>query len=300
MRKVGKWGAPSSATPTLLLLEEPEPADSFAPKMFLARTSAALEASLSSHAFVYLLSISFATTWALMFVNGARDEFLRSDHNTMRWVSAIARGTGSTLNISTASVIFVCSRLFLTVLRETPLITVFPVDALFPTCHIVIGYVIFLSAFVHSAAHIIRMIVLKPWMWGFRKSNMAFGTGFSLLILLVLMVSFAHRRMRRKHFRTFHNVHISSAILFYVVLIFHGLHNGEFVTLKFLALPITLYSADRIMRWWKVSEHRLVATGVNTSQRGNVMRLRLPRPFSYKSGQYAGTLLFLFTLFSRT
>lgn len=262
--------------------------------MFLSRTSAALEASLSSHAFVYLISVTFAITLALIFLNGARTEFRLTDHKEMRWVAAIARGTGSTLNITTSMALFVCSRLLLTVVRSTPLIFVFPVDVLFPVCHVFIGYFVFLTAIIHSVAHIIRMIVMKSWEAGFGEPNMAFATGLALLIVLIVIVAFAHRWVRKRHFHIFHIVHSFFAILFYALLLFHGLHNGEFMSYKFLMLPMALYAAEVIMRRWKVRKYCFNDKRVSTSQRGAVMRIQLPRSFSFKPGQYAGKFYSLF------
>lgn len=57
--------------------------------------SARCESFLSSHAFILLFLLAYANALCLMFVWGARDQFVHTTHDSMRWFIAIARGFGT-------------------------------------------------------------------------------------------------------------------------------------------------------------------------------------------------------------
>eukprot|EP00171_Calliarthron_tuberculosum_P019354 IDg19354t1 len=258
--------------------------------------SAVLEAYLSTHAFELLFLIVYATAVALQFVWGAHEEFHhvrmyleKPGQAAFKWYIAIARGAGYTLNLNCAIILILASRLFITFIRETPLHRVLPLDKSFPSAHIVVGYSILVGLVIHVPFHFVWIITFRKWdpfsLW---SVSMTVATGIPLSSIFVFMFFTAIPWMRRTNFRLFYVVHILGCCFFFPLLIFHGMFRKKPETYKWVIPGIIIYAADRIARFLKISTATITISGESTTIKGgNVLELRLPKPFNYRPGQYA-------------
>lgn len=222
-----------------------------------------------------------------MFVLGFYTEFVDKKPPVVLWFLSLARGTGYTLNLNTPFILLLSSRLFLTQLRRTPLANILPLDAAFPDLHIVAGYIITASVFFHAAFHLTWIILFKAWKPGLFSFTMSVATGFALFATLALIVIVTRPRIRNKHFRLFRLLHVGAAFVFFALLIFHGMFRETPETYKWITPVLIIYAVDRILRRIKASSVVLSLTADNAALQGDILVLRVPRPFSFRAGQYA-------------
>lgn len=258
----------------------------------IARWSARLEAHLSTHAFTHLFIAFYAAATFLMFVWGAVGEYKfqqeEGRETLFRWLITIARGAGYSLNLNCAFVILLAARLFFTWLRDTPLNLILPLDKAFPLIHIIVGYTIAVSVVIHAVFHLGWIIKFDEWDSGLWSFTMSAATGFFLLATFALMIVFSLPSVRKKHFTWFYRVHIVGAVLFFLLLIFHGMFRQRPETYKYITPPLIIYLLDRVIRKFKRSEATLELNAENSAFKDDkVLELRVPKPFNYKSGQYA-------------
>lgn len=260
---------------------------------FLARESARIEASLSTHAITLMFLIIYAISVLMMFLWGLHTELVKevSVRSLLkRILIGTARGAGYTLNLNCALVILLAARLFLTALRNTPFADFLPLDIAFPSLHIAVAYVIVASLFIHISFHFSWIIKFSGWQGGLWQANMTVATGIALTLVFLTMLIFARPTMRTKRFKLFYFVHIIGAILFFTLLIFHGMYDGKPETYKYIAGPLFIYLVDRVIRWWKASAHSISLSVSEHSlfKDDQVLQLSVPRPFDFLPGQYAG------------
>lgn len=267
---------------------KPRPASS------IALLSARVESYLSTNAFRLLFLSFYFTAVALMFAWGFKSEFtfednFEQDHfNTVRWFIGIARGMGYTLNLNTAFVILLAARLLFTKLRDSPLQLVLPFDAAFPKLHIIVGYTILFAVAFHVPFHFVWLFTWDAWTWGLWKFNMSVITGILLLIVFAVMLVFARPTIRKNHFRLFYAVHVIGALLFFALLVMHGMFRQRPETYKWVLPPLVLYTLDRFVRKSKISASEVELTAENSVLKdGDILELRVPKSFDYQAGQYA-------------
>lgn len=116
---------------------------------------------------------------------------------------------------------------------------------------------------------------------------MSVATGFALLATLLLIVIVTRPQIREKHFRLFRLLHVGAAFVFFTLLIFHGMFREKPETYKWITPVLIIYTLDRILRRVKASSVALSLTAENAALRGDILVLRVPRPFSFRAGQYA-------------
>lgn len=260
----------------------------------LARVSARIEATLSTHGFTALFLVIYGLSVALMFLWGFWTEFdspknIENEPLLFRWLIGCARGAGYTLNLNTALVLLLASRLFLTALRDTALGDVLPLDKSFPVLHIVVAYTILASLFIHVPFHFAWIGNFNRWTPGLWQFNMSVATGVALMLVFGILFVFARPWMRKKHFRVFYIVHLTGAFLFFSLLIFHGMYNGRPETYKYVIPPLIIYILDRIIRLTNMSTHNLELSAENSVFKDdNILQLSIPKPFNFRPGQYAG------------
>lgn len=254
----------------------------------LSRCAAKAEAYLSTHGFTDLFLVTYFTSVFIAFLFGFCSEFLKPDKDSFRWYIGLARSGGYSLNLNSALVILLASRLFLTAIRDTAFAEVLPIDKAFPVLHIVIAYTVFFSIIVHVAFHMVWIPGSKDWEWGLWKINMTVITGFILLVVFVVMALFAMPSVRRKNFHLFYKVHMAGSTLFYIFLLLHGMHNAKPETYKWVAAPLIIYAAERFLRLFRCYITRLeVSANSLTFNDKNVLQLSVPKPFNFRPGQYA-------------
>lgn len=133
------------------------------------RTVAQIESYLSSNGFILIFLFAYINAVLLMYIWGARDEYVHQKGHPRTWVITVARGFGYTLNLNCALVILLAARLSFTVLRETALNLILPFDKTFPAFHIIVAYCILVAVIGHGLFHIIWIIVWSGWspgVWG--------------------------------------------------------------------------------------------------------------------------------------
>lgn len=247
-----------------------------------------LEALLSTHVFTVLFVLFYLLSLFLMFVLGFYTEFVEKfDSEVVRWFISFARGTGYTLNLNTPFILLLSSRLFLTHLRRTFLSHILPLDEAFPSIHILAGYIILVSVIFHAGCHLTWIIVGDAWsgnIFGFTSSVV---TGFVIFFTLLLIWMVTWTRFRSKHFRAFRFLHVSGAVLFFVLLIFHGNFRQKPEVYKWLIPAFIVYTLDRVLRRLNTSSAVLSLTADNAALQGDILVLRVPRPFKFHAGQYA-------------
>ncbi|CAN8066094.1 unnamed protein product [Agarophyton chilense] len=273
------------------------PTQSHAPAMGkrVTRFFARVEANLSTYALLYLFLIFYAAANLLMFLWGFHGEIVHQENidvdqgRVMRYIIGMARGAGYMLNLNTAFVILLAARLLFTKLRDTLVANVLPLDKAFPMLHIIVGYVIATSVLVHAGFHFGWLIGFDLWdEWALWSFNMSVLTGCLLVVVFATMLWFVRPSVRKKHFLLFYRVHIIGAILFFVLLVFHGMYRKDPETYKYITPTLIIYLADRILRRLQVSTTTLQLSASNSFFKDdNVLELRVPKPFQYRSGQYA-------------
>lgn len=252
------------------------------------RTFAFVESYLSSNAFILAFLFIYVHALFLMYVWGARDEYVYSKERAFRWIITIARGFGYTINLTCALVIILAARLSFTILRETALNRILPFDKTFPAFHIIVGYSILGAVSGHGLFHMIWIAGWNQWKPGLWAINMCVATGFILASLLVLMVTTAGQKFRTKRFSMFYAIHNIGAALFFILLGLHGMYNQVPYTWKWIVGPVGLYLIDRAVRRVATSQVSIGLTSINSVIKGpDVLKISIPKSFNYKAGQYA-------------
>lgn len=260
----------------------------------LRLVNAKIEAWLSTNAFNLLFLFLYITANLLMFTWGAVDQynytkFKYANQPRQKVYNSIARGGGFTLNFNCAIILLLACRLFVTGIRKTPLSKVLPLDKCFPRAHRLVGCFIGLGIAIHVPFPLIRMFEMKEWdSFSWWSSSMTFSTGVMLQILFIILSVFSLPWFRKKLFHVFYNVHTVGSLLFFALLLVHGVHKKHPYTYKFILPGLILYTADRIWRRLQVSEVELVLSGAQCSLKpGKVLELSVPKKFNYRAGQYS-------------
>lgn len=258
-------------------------------KVSMRQWSAKCESFLSSNGFTILFLISYVNGLLLIFFWGAHEEYIHTKVPVMRWFISVARGFGYVLNLNCGLVILLASRLTFTVIRETPLNLVIPFDKSFPAFHIIVAYILLGAVIGHGSFHLVWIIAWRRWdnrLWGI---NMCVGTGLALVLVLIVMVVSSLPSMRRKSFEKFYALHNICAVLFFLLLLLHGVYNAVPYTYKWLVPPLVIYAIDRIVRRAKTAKTSIQLSEQNSLVKGaNILRLKIPKQFEYRAGQYAG------------
>lgn len=255
--------------------------------------SARIEAYLTTRAFLLLFLIGYVAMVGIFYFWGFYKQFkVAADEPVMRYFIATARGAGFVLNITTALVILLASKLLITLIRETPLQLVLPLDNSFPYFHVVVGYTIVAAVCVHAVFHFVWIAGWDNWEWGWFGFNMSVITGIIILITFATMLVFATRKQRREHFRRFYVVHVVGAVIFFALLFVHGLYYREPETYKWITGPIVIYLLDRAIRHFRTKSASIGLSNEGFELKGHgIIFLRIPKQFGYRAGQYAELLI---------
>jgi len=213
------------------------------------RSIATFDSKLLCYSPHYTFVLCYVLTNVVLFFIAAVEEYQRWPSDALvRWTIAVARGSGSTLNLNIALIVFLACRATMGALRTSPLSTILPIDQAMPELHSLVGYVSFGSAATHTLFHCIAGLSRGFWAPGFGKWTWLFITGVLLVLLFALMVATAVPPARRKNFERFINVHLYGAVLFVLLFFFHGFHRGKLYSWRWIVGPSLLYVADRLYR----------------------------------------------------
>ena len=264
----------------------------------VALWTARLEAHLSTRAFELLCFTMYLCAIALIFIWGAHREFhhvrftIEPKHpewRNFKWYIAIARGAGFTLNLNSALVILLASRLLLTFARETPLHKILPLDKSFPAAHIVVGLAIFVGVLIHVPFHFAWLLTFSQFdkfkLWSF-SMTVAMGAPLTLVFCMMLITALPY--FRKNQFRLFYVTHLLGAALFFPLLLLHGMKRKKPETILWILPPLCIYLIDRVVRWLKTNTSVVRADPASSKTfPGNILLLSVRCPFTYRAGQYA-------------
>lgn len=196
----------------------------------------------------------------------------------------LARAAGASLNLNSALILFSVMRGLATKIRSLPISPLLPLDDAL-SIHRLLGYSIALGAVLHGAGHVVHGLRQNPAPCpaiDHAISALARPTGWGLLFLTALMVSFALPQIRRtKYFHLFATAHLLY-LPWFVLALLHAPQLRLWVLLPLLvfALELTLRVRRRSRTGHAAELNRLNA---------KVSRLRLLTPpgFKYRAGDYA-------------
>lgn len=192
------------------------------------------------------------------------------------WIQ-VARGCGACLNFNGALVLVPMLRYTLTWVRRQRWGHLLPVDEGIEI-HRFVGEVMFVLALVHSAAHVINVVLHgRAALW----TEPAYVTGIVLLWAFVLMWMFSRDRVRRSgSFEAFHFTHM----LYFAWVGLMLVHGPVFW--MWVVLPGLGYVLERIVRASTRSQPTTLVDA--TILPSGVTRLDIARPrgFAYRPGDY--------------
>lgn len=258
-------------------------------QQWAALQNARLEAHLSTNAFSGLLKLFYVSIVLLSFLWGFRTEMdYMQNPDSIRKFIAIARGTGFTLNLNTALVILLPSRVIFTFIRDSPISNLLPLDFSFPVFHMIVGYFVAAAVVFHIPFHFAWIAKSRAWEWGWYAVNMVVITGTLLLLVFMVLIATSLPFVRKRHFRIFHVVHVTCAMLFFPLIVLHGAFRGHAETYKWIAAPLALYVVDVILRRiGMTTRDTKLSEEVSMVYEGGIIEISVPRPFKFRAGQYA-------------
>lgn len=245
------------------------------------------ESALSTFGFLYTLLGLYMVTNMIIFLRAAVEE-AGHHRDFQRYVTAISRGCGATINLNMAIVLLVASRSFVGFLRETPLTLVLPLDKVMPDFHRIVGILVVLAGVTHSTTHWVTYLLKRPWSGGYNGMTSLFITGMILLALLVAIRVAARTTVYKSNYEAFHRIHVGGSVLAFVTIIIHGLHRGTPSTWKWVLAPVIIYVLDLGIRSFRERKSYLLVSKHSAVFQGpDILKIKLPRVFHFIAGQYA-------------
>lgn len=248
-----------------------------------------LELTLQHQGVECTFAVCYILLNAIIFFVGASPSWRRLADDTflMRFMTALARGSGAMLNLNSALIILVASRSFMTYLRRTSLNVIVPFDKAMPPFHEFIGNCLTIITLFHGGPHIVRYSMAHLWSPGFLGRTSVFITGSILTFVLFAMRATSFGYVRFHTFETFHVVHHLGFVLYFALLILHGSHKGVLKSWMYVIIPLCIYIVDRLYRLMQEQGSRLLISRESAiAKDAGIVCLRIPRIFTYLAGQY--------------
>nr|QKG86321.1 NAD(P)H oxidase NOX1 [Asparagopsis taxiformis] len=206
---------------------------------------------------------------------------------TLRASGTLARAGGALLNLNSALVILVAARSTMTYLRRTILNMIVPFDKAMPAFHILCGNALVLALVLHAGGHTVTYCTTHLSGPGFLGPTSLAISGAILTTVLVAMRVTALKRVRKRSFESFYWVHSIGSVAYFILLFMHGSHEGVPKTWMYITGPVVLYILDRLIRLLREKGSRLALAPDCAVLKGpDMVRLSIPRTFSYLAGQY--------------
>lgn len=245
------------------------------------------ESALSSHGCRYTFAALYVITNILLFLHEAVTESnLHRDYR--RYTTAVARGSGATINFNMAVVLLLSSRSTIGLIRATRLNMVLPLDKAMPDFHRLVGILLLWAGLVHGIFHIPFYAIDSPWSPGARGTTSLFITGIFIIALTLIIRLVAQPAVYHANYELFFRTHVTCSVLLYILIIIHGLHRGTYNTWKWVLGPVVIYSLDVLVRSFRERRSYLLVSKHSAAlQSNNILKIRLPRVFHYEAGQYA-------------
>lgn len=245
------------------------------------------ESLLSNYGCLYTFASLYVITNILLFLREAN--FESSLHrNYRRYTTAIARGSGATINFNVAVVILLASRSLISLLRVTPLNMVLPLDKAMPDFHRLVGSLILIAGVIHTIFHIPMYAIDSTWSPGIKGTTNLFIVGIFLLALMLIIRLVAQPAVYHTNYELFFRTHVTCSVIFYALLVVHGQHRGDPTTWKWIIAPLTIYILDILLRGFREKRSYLLVSKHSAALQSNsILKIRLPRIFHHEAGQYA-------------
>ena len=217
------------------------------------------------------------------------------------YILPIGRGCGVTLELNCALILLPMCHSLLTLLRKLPIfVLIIPFDH-FRAIHIFLANLIGIASGIHSIAQVLNYItasiIENPsdiWSKGIFSGGISlFVTGISLFFIVFIIILFAiHPIRKRLKFELFFYSH-HLFILMYIILLIHGQRGGKFQFWKWFIIPGVLYIIDRLYRLASIhfNRRRCFAVSVKYFENAEVIKLEVPKVFSFKTGQFAEIII---------
>lgn len=251
------------------------------------RSVSKTESFLSTFGFLYTFLGLYGVTNILLFLHAAVNEAERHQ-DFQKYVTAISRACGAIINFNMAVVLLVASRSVIGFLRETPLTLVLPIDKAMPDFHRTNGLILVGAAVLHTITHCVTYFIKQPWSSGYNGFTSLFITGTILLILILAIRISARASVYKSNYEAFHRIHIGGAVISYITLVIHGLHQGQPSTWKWIIAPVIIYLLDVGFRSFREKRSYLLVSKHSAVFQGpDILKIRLPRVFHFTAGQYA-------------
>lgn len=260
-----------------------------ATRAYVSKKFTLLEKHLQRRGIMYMFLVIYAQlNGVCALLAGVPAWRMSSDASTfLRLAFTVARGTGAVIDLNSAILIIVASRKLFTFLRESRLGVFVPFDHIMPNFHALVGDIILAAALLHTACHIFRFSYLKLSNPGIFGDTSLVISGTILLGILVLVRLSSLPKFRRRWFENFQWFHQVGFSLFYAVLLLHGCHYGKPVSWIFVGPALLIYAGDRtVQRFCERTTHTSLSRDAGQIVAPDVVRLQVPRSFSYLAGQY--------------
>lgn len=245
------------------------------------------ESALSSRGCLYTFAALYIITNILLFLREAVAESIRHK-DYRRYTTAIARGSGATINFNMAVVLLMSARSAIGLVRATRLNMVLPLDKAMPDFHRLVGITLVWSGLVHGIFHIPFYAIESPWSPGIKGTTSLFVTGIFIVALMSIIRLVAQPAVYHANYELFFRTHVACSVLLYGFIIIHGLHRGDYSTWKWVLAPVVIYSLDVLVRSFREKRSYLLVSKHSAAlQSNNILKIRLPRVFHYEAGQYA-------------
>lgn len=229
--------------------------------------NAIIESWFSTNAFKLLFLLLYIAANVLILTWGVVDDYhytksKYANHSTQKVFNSTERSGGFTLNFNCAIIMLLACRLLVTGIRKTPLYKVLPLNKCFPRAHGLVGCFIGLGVAIHFPVPLVRIFMMNEWdtiSWW--SNSMSFWTRVSLLVLFVILGVLSMTWFRNNHFHIFYNVHTFGSLVFFVLLLLHGVHKKHPYTYTFILPGLVLYTLDTIWRYHQMSTIELELSG---------------------------------------
>jgi predicted ferric reductase len=150
--------------------------------------------------------------------------------------------------------------------------------------HMLCGITGYFCAIMHTFAHVMNFATRAEEVWS-KFGWWIWFTGIGLLTCLTILVSAAHRNVRRNHFYIFYYTHM----LYWPITFFNFFHGAGYFGpnfWKFAIVPIGIFVLDRIHRKYK---ERIPVSLIDFTNMGVVTTISLGKESmpEYSEGHYA-------------
>ena len=150
--------------------------------------------------------------------------------------------------------------------------------------HMLCGITGYFCAIMHTFAHVMNFATRAEEVWS-KFGWWIWFTGIGLLTCLTILVSAAHRNVRRNHFYIFYYTHM----LYWPITFFNFFHGAGYFGpnfWKFAIIPIGIFVLDRLHRVYK---ERIAVSLIDFTNMGVVTTISLGKESmpEYSEGHYA-------------